>query len=61
MVLCAVRPGAQGVTIPEAARALGLLERQVRRWAVRLGYVKAGRDWHLTPAQVERIRRAARR
>ena len=49
------------MTIPEAAVTLGLLERQVRRWAVRLRYRRDGRDWHLTSAQVERIRRAAAR
>ena len=49
------------MTIPEAAAQLGLLERQVRRWAVRLGLRRVGRDWHLTSDEVERIRRAAER
>ena len=49
------------MTIPEAARVLGLLERQVRRWAVRLGLRREGRDWHLSAKDIERIRKAAAR
>ena len=35
--------------------------RRVRRWATRLGYRREGRDWHLSAAEVERMRVAAER
>jgi len=47
------------MTLAEAAQALGLkpgtLNVQVRRG--RLRAKKLGRDWHVTPAEVERYRR----
>jgi len=52
------------VTIEIAAERLGWKRggpRRVRRWATRLGYRREGRDWHLSAAEVERVRVAAER
>ena len=51
------------VTIPEAARSLGLAESTLRRQA-RLGKLaahKIGRDWYVTVGEVERYRHDNRR
>ena len=53
--------GMKSLTIQEAAAQTGMLERRIRRWAEQLGFLRTGRDWHLTAAQVERIRVAADR
>jgi len=46
------------MTLPEAAKVLGLsaagLRVQVRRGSLRA--TKRGRDWHVTPREVERYR-----
>jgi len=50
------------MTIETAAERLGWKRggpRRVRRWAVRLGIQREGRDWHLSIAQVARIEAAA--
>ena len=51
------------MTIETAAERLGWKRGgpRVRRWMVRLGYQREGRDWHPTKAQVERVRVAAER
>ncbi len=51
------------VTIPEAARSLGLAEPTLRRQA-RLGKLaahKIGRDWYVTVGEVERYRHDQKR
>lgn len=47
------------MTIKEAAEALGLSAQTIRNQvtAGRLAATKHGRDWWLTPAEVERYRR----
>lgn len=42
--------------IQQAAEALGIAERTVRRWCAELGFKKLGRDWLLTADQVEQVR-----
>jgi excisionase family DNA binding protein len=46
------------VTIPEAARSLGLAASTLRRQARRgkLAATKIGRDWYVTEGEVERYR-----
>jgi excisionase family DNA binding protein len=51
------------VTLREAAEALGVQHDTLRR-QVRLGKLRArkiGRDWQVTPKEVERYRRESRR
>ena len=50
-----------GMRIAEAMERTGLSRRRLQRWAMRLGYRPYGRDYHLTKAQVERVRVAAER
>ena len=47
------------MTLTEAAQSLGLAPSTLRRQAERriLRAVKRGRDWHVTPREVERYRR----
>jgi excisionase family DNA binding protein len=51
------------VTLREAAELLGLdpatLRQQIARGSLRAE--KRGRDWHVTPREVERYRRESRR
>jgi excisionase family DNA binding protein len=51
------------VTLTEAGRLLGVspdtLRSQIRHGALRA--TKKGRDWHVTPAEVERYRVESRR
>lgn len=57
------RPSWGTMTIREAAASLGLVA-DTLRWQVhngRLAAFKRGRDWHVTPAEVERYRRESRR
>ena len=52
-----------GVTIIEAAGLLGL-DPSTIRWQIRKGKIRAkkvGRDWQLTPREVDRYRREHRR
>lgn len=50
------------ITLAEAARRLGIRHTSARNAALRgaLRAVKAGRDWFVTPAEVERYRRERR-
>ena len=51
------------MTLTEAARLLGVAADTLRR-QVHLGKLKArkvGRDWHVTPGEVERYRKEHRR
>jgi excisionase family DNA binding protein len=51
------------MTLKEAAEALGLAPATLR-WQIANGKLKArkvGRDWHVTPREVERYRRETRR
>jgi excisionase family DNA binding protein len=50
------------LTVPEAARALGLTTQTIRTRIARghMTAVKYGRDWLLTPAEVERWKRFGR-
>ena len=49
------------ITISTAAVAklLGLARRTVQKWCRTLGYEKEGRDYRLSPKQVEQIRAAS--
>lgn len=52
-----------GMTLTEAAEALGLRPATLRQQIAngKLHAVKRGRDWHVTPREVERYRRENRR
>lgn len=51
------------MTLTEAARVLGLspetLRSQIRHGALKA--TKRGRDWHVTPGEVERYRKESKR
>ena len=51
------------MTLPEAAALLGIRADTLRRQVAlgKLHATKKGRDWHVTPAEVERYRAEHRR
>lgn len=51
------------MTLPEAAALLGIRSDTLRRQVAlgKLHATKMGRDWHVTPAEVERYRAVSRR
>ena len=51
------------MTLPEAAAILGVRADTLRRQVAlgKLHATKKGRDWHITPAEVERYRSEHRR
>lgn len=51
------------MTLPEAAASLGVTAATLRQQIAngKLRASKVGRDWHVTPREVERYRRESRR